>query len=138
MKIHTSELVPQKMASYPPEAKEKLDTIRKLILETASEIEGIEDIHESLKWGEPSYLVKKGTPIRIAWSSKRPDQIGFYVNCQTTLINQFRMTFGELFEYEKTRAILFEIGEAIPETELKACIRMALVYHRSENKNPLP
>lgn len=118
-----------KYNSYPPKIRSKLLFLRKLILETARETEGIYQIEESLKWGEPSYRVKKGSPIRIDWKSKAPDQYAMYFNCSTSLVDTFKVVFGNLFTYEKNRAILFALDDVLPKKELKECIEMALRYH---------
>ena len=60
--------------NYPKNIKWKLENLRNLIIETASEIKNITEIEETLKWGEPSYMVKNGSTIRIDWKSKTPDQ----------------------------------------------------------------
>ena len=50
---------------YPDDIHEKLMFLRKLVLETASEADEVTAIEETLKWGEPSYLAKTGSTIRI-------------------------------------------------------------------------
>lgn len=115
---------------YPKPIGEKLKHLRKLILETASEIESIGTIEETLKWGEPSYLVKKGSTIRIDWKGKNPDQYAMYFKCTSKLVTTFQHVYGNKFSYEKTRAILFKLDEDVPEKELKHCISLALTYHQ--------
>lgn len=127
--INKNPKVDPKFQSYPPEIKPKLDFLRKLIIETAKEIESIQEIEETLKWGEPSYLVKKGSTIRIDWKTKAPNQYAMYFKCTSKLVVTFRELYGELFKYENNRAILFNIEEEIPKKELKECISMALQYH---------
>ncbi len=54
--------------SYPQKIRDKLMILRLLILETASTIEGVGELEETLKWGEPSYLTpktKSGSTIRL-------------------------------------------------------------------------
>jgi hypothetical protein len=46
----------------------------------------------------------------------------------------FKALFGELFKYENTRAILFDLKEQVPKKELKTCIELALKYHMVKNK----
>ena len=48
---------------------------------------------ETLKWGEPSYLVKNGSTIRIDWKSKTPDQYAMYFKCTSKLVPVFRSLF---------------------------------------------
>ncbi len=62
--------------AYPPKFRRGLLALRDLILETAEATEGVGEIQETLKWGEPAYLPVKrgiGTTIRIGWKkSVRP------------------------------------------------------------------
>ena len=53
--------------SYPRAARAKLGALRKLILATAARTQGVGEIEETLKWGQPSYLTKSksSTTIRI-------------------------------------------------------------------------
>ncbi len=130
LKIHRNPAVDDKFRSYPKGIKTKLEHLRDLILETAAGIKGIDEIEETLKWGEPSYLVKKGSTIRMDWKPDIPGQYAMYFKCTSTLVATFKEVFGDTFRYEKNRAIRFGLQDDIPEKELKACIRMALTYHR--------
>ena len=134
MKILQDPQVKLKFQTYPQEIKTKLGYLRNLIIETAQEVGSIEEIEETLKWGEPSYLVKKGSTIRIDWKSKTPQQYAMYFKCTSKLVPTFKEIFGELFEYENNRAIIFSINEKIPKQELKTCIEMALTYHTIKHK----
>lgn len=126
--------VKSKLEAYPVAVKSKINRLRDLIIKTATELEHIEEIEETLKWGEPSYLVKKGSTIRMDWKPKAPGQYAMYFNCNTSLVETFKAVYGNLFRYEKNRAILFDLEEEIPEKELKACIEMALQYHLLKDK----
>ena len=53
-------------------SKPKLLYLRNLIVETAREMEAIAALEETLKWGEPSFLVKKGSTIRDVYSILEP------------------------------------------------------------------
>jgi len=134
LKINRNPQVELKFQSYPKEIKPKLNHLRNLIIETATKDDTIEEIEETLKWGEPSYLVKKGSTIRIDWKSKTPDQYAIYFKCTSKLVATFQEVYGDIFKYEKTRAILFNLDDEIPEKELKECIQMALKYHSLKNK----
>lgn len=129
LKIKTDPRVEPKFAAYPPQVKERLNYLRSLILEVASVSESITEIEETLKWGEPSYLAKKGSTIRIDWKEKAPEQYAMYFKCTSKLVETFRETFGDTFNYENNRAILFGLEEEVPEEALKACIGAALRYH---------
>ena len=119
------------------DVRRKLEVLRKLIIETANEIEHIKEIEETLKWGEPSYLVKKGSTIRIDWKEKNPNQYGIYFKCTSKLVHTFRKVYGDLFRYEKNRAILFKLNDNLPTNELKNCISAALKYHLIKEKEHL-
>ncbi len=121
--------VKTKFKSYPPAIRTKLKKLRDLILAAASEDERVEEVEETLKWGEPSYLAKKGSTIRITWSEKNPEQYGMYFQCTSKLVPTFRTVYGDFFKYEKNRALLFNLTEELPEAELKQCISLALNYH---------
>ena len=127
--INQDSRVKEKFQTYPEAIKARLNHLRRLILETAAEIEGITEIEETLKWGEPSYLVKRGSTIRIDWKAKSPDQYAMYFKCTSKLAPTFREVYGDTFQYEKNRAIVFGLKDDIPEAELKGCIALALQYH---------
>ncbi len=134
LKIAQNPQVELKFQTYPEVIKTKLNHLRRLIIETATEHEAIEKIEETLKWGEPSYLVKKGSTIRIDWKPNTPNQYAMYFKCTSKLVPTFKIVYGNLFTYEKNRAILFDLNDEIPEKELKACIALALNYHSIKNE----
>jgi len=115
---------------YPEEVRTQLIRLRELVLESARELDGISTLEETLKWGEPSYLVKKGSTIRMDWKPKAPDQYAMYFKCTSRLVETFKTVYGDLFDYEGTRAIVFKQNEKIPVQELKQCIKAALRYHK--------
>ena len=104
--------------------------LRDLVLETASEIEGIEALEETLKWGEPSYLTKHGSTLRMDWKAKKPKQYALYFKCTSQLVPTFRTLFDDSFTYEANRAIVFKLNEMIPEEQVRQCIKMTLTYHK--------
>ncbi|MBT8189194.1 MAG: DUF1801 domain-containing protein [Bacteroidia bacterium] len=121
--------VDKKFQSYSEEVQKKLEVLRELIFECAGEIGNISYMEETLKWGEPSYLVKKGSIIRIDWKPRTPNQYAIYFKCTSKLVPAFKEVFGDTFKYEKNRAIIFDLDEHIPVPELKQCIKAALSYH---------
>jgi hypothetical protein len=129
LKINSNPAVKLKFESYPDRVRTKLNYLRELIIAVASESETITGLEETLKWGEPSYLTKKGSTLRIDWKAKAPDQYAMYFKCTSLLVPTVKAIYGDLFTYEKNRAILFKIDNIVPENELKACINMALHYH---------
>ena len=115
--------------NYPDRMSDKLLTLRQLIFEVALEI-GIEELEETLKWGEPSYLTKHGSTLRLAWRKSSPQQYGIFFNCKTSLIDTFKEVYKDQFKYESNRAILFEATDIIPVDALKHCIELSLTYHK--------
>ncbi|MBI9060021.1 DUF1801 domain-containing protein [Labilibaculum sp. DW002] len=116
--------------NYPDSVRDKMFALRELVLETAREIDGITNIEETLKWGEPSYLTKSGSTIRIDWKSKTPDQFAMYFKCTSRLVEVFKMIFNKRFDFEGNRAIVFHLSDKIPIEDLKHCIKAALTYHK--------
>lgn len=115
---------------YPKHVKSKLLYLRKLILEVAEEVDGLQKLEETLKWGEPSYLTKHGSTLRMDWKPKNPNQYAMYFQCSSRLVSTFKTIYKNEFKFEGNRAILFKLDNEIPETELKHCILLALTYHK--------
>jgi hypothetical protein len=130
MKLATEQRVQDVFDTYPNFVLDKLSYLRKLVLISAEEIEGLDNLEETLKWGEPSYLTKYGSTIRIDWKKKKPEQYAVYFKCTSKLLPTFRTKFGDIFEYENNRAIVFHLNAKVPEEELKLCIKMAMTYHK--------
>jgi len=119
-------------AAYPKKIRAKLIQLRQLILDTAAKTEGVGELEETLKWGEPSYLTSKsktGSTIRINWKESLGERYAIYFKCTTPLVTTFRKIYPTEFEYEGNRAIIFHPDDKIPLTKLRHCIRLALTYH---------
>ncbi|MGB5667525.1 MAG: DUF1801 domain-containing protein [Maribacter sp.] len=130
LQIQTNPEVELVFDNYPDLVRDKMLALRKLVIETAEEIDGIATLEETIKWGEPSYLTKIGSTIRIDWKSKKLDQYAMYFKCTSRLVETFRLIFNDKFTYEGNRAIVFKINAQIPKDELKLCIKAALTYHK--------
>ncbi len=115
---------------YPPPIQTKLLTLRQLIMDVAFESEDIGELEEALKWGEPSYLTKNGSTIRIAWKKSEPGEYALYFNCKTKLVDTFKELYLDTFKFEGNRAIIFEVNQKIPTEQIKHCILLALTYHK--------
>ena len=137
MKLNSSRQVEDRINSYPQDAKQWLEKLRALIIATADETDDIESLDETLKWGEPSYLVKQGSTIRIDWKPSRPDTVSMYFHCQSKLIDTFKELYPDVFQFDGNRAIHFRIGKKLPEAELRHCILLALTYHKRKHLNLL-
>jgi len=130
MKLKTDPRVKDVFDDYPTTVKNQLFHLRELVLKVASEIDGLNSLEETLKWGEPSYLTKHGSTLRMDWKKKKPEQYAVYFKCTSKLVPTFRILYGDTFKFEDNRAIVFGLNEKILERELKQCIRMALTYHK--------
>lgn len=118
---------------YPRHIRQKLMSLRQLVLETASETDDVNILEETLKWGEPSYVTKNGSTIRLGWKKSRPDQYAIYFHCKTKLVDTFKELYADKFTFEGNRAIVFNVSEEIPVDELKHCISLSLTYHLRKN-----
>ncbi|MCP1340550.1 DUF1801 domain-containing protein [Idiomarina sp. M1R2S28] len=124
-----------KFASYPVEAQRQLENVRNLIFSVAEE-NALGTVEETLKWGEPSYLVKGGSTIRMDWKPKDPDVIRVYFHCQTVLVETFKEVYPDEFQYEGKRAIVIPLSAYPASGPLSHCLQMALKYH-SLKQRPL-
>ena len=98
----------------PEPARASALQLRDLIFETAADMPEVGPLTETLKWGQPAYLTRKGTTIRLGVPKQA--QFGLFVHCQTRLISEFSQTFPGTDRIEGTRAVLFdEVGEISPE-----------------------
>lgn len=115
---------------YPIEHRSRMMALRKIIIDTAAQSAEIGPLEETLKWGEPSYLAKKGSTVRLAWKAKNPDQYGLYFQCQTSLVETFRELYPDQLKFDGNRAILFDSDDLVPEEVVSHCISLSLNYHR--------
>ena len=120
----------EKFQSYPEHMRQKLFFLRQLVIATALETKGVGNLEETLKWGEPSYTVKGGSSIRMAWKQSCPNQYAMYFHCKTTLVDTFRELYRDTFKFEGNRAIIFYEEDVIPVEQLKHCIILSLKYHQ--------
>ena len=127
--LKTDPRVNEVFANYPDFVRNKLQRLRELVIETAEETEGVNVLEETLKWGEPSFVTKNGSTLRMDWKEKTPDQYAMYFQCTSRLVDTFRLVFDHKFQFEGKRAIVFQLNQKIPKLELKECIKASLIYH---------
>ncbi len=130
MELTSNPKVKDVFNNYPKSVQRQLLHLRELIISAASEIDGLENLEETLKWGEPSYLTKHGSTVRMDWKQKSPDRFAIYFKCTSSLVPTFKTIYKNKFEFEGNRAIVFKLRDKVPDTELKHCISMALTYHK--------
>lgn len=120
-------------AAYPEGVQQKLLTLRQWVKDTAAQMPEVGELQESLKWGEPSYCVQGGSPVRLGWKPARPDQYALHFHCQTCLVETFKELYGDRLCFDGKRAIVFnvqdEVSPLVLEAELRHCIALALRYH---------
>ncbi|WP_426238529.1 DUF1801 domain-containing protein [Pararhizobium sp. DWP1-1-3] len=140
----TSQPVPEAVAEalgrYPEPIRLRLLQIRDLILAVAAETQGVGQLTETLKWGEPAYLTeasRSGTTLRLGVSKSASDHCAVFVSCQTTLIATFRAHFAHDFAFEGQRALLVPATGPLPREPLALCLRAALTYHRQKAKRKI-
>lgn len=137
MEVSTNSTVNEIFANYPYFVRDKMKQLRELVIETAKETEGISNLEETLKWGEPSFISKNGSTLRMDWKEKYPNQYAMYFQCSSRLVDTFRLVFGNIFQYEGKRAIIFQLNQEIPVEELKKCIKATLLYHKVKHLETL-
>jgi hypothetical protein len=115
--------------NYPTHIRKKVMFLRQLVLDTASETKGVSEVEETLKWGEPSYVTRSGSTVRLGWKKSTPHQYAIYFHCKTRLVDTFRELYRDTFKFEGNRAIVFSEDDEIPADELKHCISLSLTYH---------
>ncbi len=128
LQIQTTSQFTTKMASYPDLVQGKMNFLRSLVHQTAEEI-GISKLEETLRWGEPSFVTKKGSTLRMDWKAKSPTEYAMYFSCSTRLVETFKRVFGDDFNYEGKRALIFDLNAPLPTADLKRCIAATLRYH---------
>lgn len=125
--------------AYPPKLRAKLLALRTLILETAASTEGVGEVEEALRWGEPSYLTsqsRSGTTVRLGLVRGTDDQYAMYVNCQTTLLDTYRALYSDRLSFLGDRGIVLSLDQAVPTDELAHCVALAMRYHADKKRRP--
>ena len=109
--------------AFPPDIRAMALRLRALIHEVAAE----SPVTETLKWGQPSYHVPSGSPLRIG--QPKTGGCALYAHCATTIISTYAATFPDLDRIEGNRAVHFHSMEDIVPDRLRLLIRHALTYH---------
>ena len=121
--------------ALPADLRARLLELRRLILATAATTDGVGEIEETLKWGEPAYLTarsRSGSTIRIGPVRGSTEEYALFFNCQTSLVETFRHWFPSQLRFEGNRAIVFRVPDRLPEEPVVDCIVAALTYHRTK------
>ncbi|MFD2178026.1 DUF1801 domain-containing protein [Veronia pacifica] len=124
--------IQEKIDRYPEHIKPLILELRDLIYEVAKATDAGE-VEESIKWGELSYKVKSGSPLRIDWKEKYPAQCFIFFHCRTKLIDAFRELYDDRLSFEGSRAIVLQTNEPVPLNVIQHCIEIAMTYKRCKH-----
>ncbi|MDQ2089767.1 DUF1801 domain-containing protein [Marimonas arenosa] len=116
-------------AAFPASARAGGLALRDLVFEVAARTPEAGPISEDLRWGEPAYLTaqtRSGTTIRIG--APKTGGYGLFVNCRTSLIEEFREMAPHL-RFDGRRGVLFADRDRPDRVALAMLIRAALTYH---------
>lgn len=123
--------VAEAFASFPKPVRDRLLQVRDLIFDTAASTEGVGQIEETLKWGEPSYVTarsRSGSTIRLG-QDKASGAAAIHFICHTNLVEDFRRLYPDALRTEGNRSIVLPEDDAVDEAALRHCIALALTYH---------
>jgi hypothetical protein len=116
--------------AYPAPVRRRLLALRRLVFEVAAATEGVGEIVETLKWGQPAYLTQKpksGTTIRM---DRQGDGYAIFVPCTTSLVATYRELYGDVLSFEGNRAVVFSLKDELPFEVVRHCVALALTYHK--------
>ncbi|MBD1544800.1 DUF1801 domain-containing protein [Roseibium aggregatum] len=119
------------LSGCPAAVRKGLMDLRALGYQVAGEDARIGPLHETLKWGEPSYLTdvtRSGTTLRLAAKKTMPDTYGLFFNCRTSIAERVTDLYPNTFVFDGKRGLLFSAGRELPVEEVKACISLVLTY----------
>ncbi len=118
--------------AYQGSQRKALFVLRAMILEVGGETEGVGEIEECLKWGQPSFVTKRpksGSTIRIDAVKECTSKVAAYFICNTNLVERFREHYSDTFAFEGNRALILDGSKPMPVEPLRHCFAMALTYH---------
>ena len=115
---------------YATRARERFNFLYTLVKSASQGDSNQGKVEKSLKWGEPSFRTKYGSPIRIDWKEKAPNVICVYFNCNTILVDTFRSVFTDELTFDGKRAIVLKLDAELPMAILESCIKAALEYKK--------
>lgn len=114
---------------FPESATALFLQIRRMMHAIAAE-HGLGEVVESIKWGQPSFVVKTGTPVRFGWTDSRPSVLSVFVHCNTRLIDTFREMYSDGFEYVGNRELRLPLDQPRLPVQMPCFIACAMTYHK--------
>ncbi|KZY39690.1 hypothetical protein A3731_13150 [Roseovarius sp. HI0049] len=122
---------------YPPEARDGVLALRRLIFDVARGLPEIGPLDETLKWGQPAYLPRTprtGSTLRAGLH--KDAQFALFAHCQTTIISSYARAFPGWDRLDGNRAVLFDAPGQIEPERLSYLVRHALTYHLRNPNGP--
>ncbi len=126
-------LVKEVISAHPAAVQKQMLRLRELIFRVARKTEGVGELTETLRWGEPAYRTEQtrsGSPVRLGYKASEPDRVALHFICTTSLVGSFRRRFSDKLRFEGNRSVVFRVGERLPVRAIEACLAEALTYHR--------
>ncbi|GGA30547.1 DUF1801 domain-containing protein [Neptunicoccus cionae] len=114
--------------SFPPAEQEKLLAVRRLIFDSAVAVEA-GAVTETLRWGQPAYLVKRGSSLRLGVG--KTGQAAIFAHCQSSIIGSFATAFGGDFALDGNRAVYLDRVGPEELEKLRFLILHGLQYKRA-------
>jgi hypothetical protein len=102
-------LFEETIAPYSPSAQNLLGALRKLVLSTVCDLNGMAEITEALRCGQFSFLTLEtgsGSTIRLGGKHKAANAVAMFFRCQSGLVDHFREIYGKSLKFEGKRAIV--------------------------------
>lgn len=119
-------------SSFPRATKAGLLELRRLIFAVAKETPGVGAVHETLRWGQPSYLTPEtgsGSTIRLDCLKDNSSKFAVYFHCQSGLVKSFRDHYNGVLKFGGNRSIVLDPGDNLNSHALRHCVALALTHH---------
>ncbi len=104
----------------PDGPRADLMQVREMILGSGVTVE------EALRWGQPAYLAKKGTTIRLGVTKAGLPSV--FTHCQSSVMGDVQAVAGAGHNWDGNRGLSWTQGE-LPDEVLRLIIQRALGYH---------
>lgn len=117
---------------FSPDVRADLMASQALIFEVSAARPETGRLEETLKWGQPSYLIpetKSGSTLRLGQTKGGKPAI--FAHCQTSIIGDFRALFPDDYVYDGNRGVEIYMA-ALDRKKLHLLIASALTYHRCD------
>ena len=122
------------LSHWPQAAQTYFSTLRDIVRDTAK-VAKIGDVTKILKWREPAWLPTTsgiGSTLRASWSPKRPEALGLFLNCNSTLPETMRSLYPTTFEFDGKRSVFLPLDCPIPIDALHHYGHLTLSYNRTK------